>query len=124
MTEALKELRRAAELDLTGPKNEANQNELKKVLNKTVKATKVARGSAAVDQKESGVQVEDEEMIENKNKKQDDASDQESDKDNDEDDTVMDIDGFQKSKVTSYGVSDSEADIESSINADPEQTQH
>ena len=49
MTEALKELRRAAELDLTGPKNEANQNELKKVLTKTVKATKVARGSAPTD---------------------------------------------------------------------------
>jgi hypothetical protein len=59
-------------------------------------------------------------MIQNKNKKDDDASDQESDKDGDEDDTVMDIDGFQKSKVTSYGVSDSEIDIESSINGDAE----
>jgi hypothetical protein len=45
MTEALKELRRAAELDLTGPKNDVNTNELKKVLNKTVKATKVSRGT-------------------------------------------------------------------------------
>ena len=34
----------------------------------------------------------------------------------------MDIDGFQKSKVTSYGVSDSELEIESSINGDAEQT--
>jgi len=45
MTEALKELRRAAELDLSGPKNEANQNELKKVISKTVKATKVSRAA-------------------------------------------------------------------------------
>jgi len=45
MTEALKELRRAAELDLSGPKNEANQNELKKVISKTVKATKVSRAT-------------------------------------------------------------------------------
>jgi len=59
-------------------------------------------------------------MIQNKKKKDDDASDQESDKDGDEDDTVMDIDGLQKSKITSYGVSDSEVDIESSINGDAE----
>jgi hypothetical protein len=44
MNETLKELRRAAEIDLSGPKNESNQSELKKVLSKTVKATKVSRG--------------------------------------------------------------------------------
>ena len=54
-------------------------------------------------------------MIQSKNKKDEDGSDQESDKDEDGDDTLMDIDGFQKSKVTSYGVSDSEVDNESSI---------
>lgn len=56
MTEALKELRRAAELVLTGPKNEENTNDLKKVLSKTVKATAVKRGT--VEQKENGVEVE------------------------------------------------------------------
>ena len=58
MTEALKELRRAAELDLNGPKNEANQNDLKKVLSKTVKATKVARGTSGSEAKEGGVDGE------------------------------------------------------------------
>jgi hypothetical protein len=46
MNEALKELRRAAEIDLSGTKNEANTADLKNVLNKTVKATKVSRNGA------------------------------------------------------------------------------
>lgn len=37
-------------------------------------------------------------------------SDQDSDKEERDEDEVMDIDGFQKSKVTSYGNSDSEVD--------------
>jgi hypothetical protein len=45
MNETLKELRRAAELDLSVPKNESNTEVLKKIVNKTVKATKVQRGT-------------------------------------------------------------------------------
>lgn len=63
MTEALKELRRAAELDLSGPKNEANQNELKKVISKTVKATKVSRAATTSEIKDNGM---DEDNDENK----------------------------------------------------------
>lgn len=56
MNETLKELRRAAELDLSGQtKNVLNNEELKKVLNKTVKATKVARGAAESAGKEKDV---------------------------------------------------------------------
>lgn len=56
MNEALKELRRAAEIDLSGQKNEANTADLKNVLNKTVKATKVSRNGADQTGKESAVQ--------------------------------------------------------------------
>jgi hypothetical protein len=60
MNETLKELRRAAELDLSGPKNDINKDDLKKVLNKTVSATKVARGTAAsLSAKEKDVAGED-----------------------------------------------------------------
>jgi hypothetical protein len=45
MNETLKELRRAAEIVLSGDKNQANQGELKNQLKKTTKATKVARGT-------------------------------------------------------------------------------
>lgn len=110
MTEALKELRRAAELDLNGPKNEVNSNELKKVLSKTVKATKVARGTVGVDQKDNGVEAEAEEEQKVKAGK-DLASDQDSEQEDQEDDAVMDIDGFQKSKVTEYENSDSELEV-------------
>jgi len=50
MNETLKELRRAAEITLSGDKNTANTGDLKNVLKKTTKATKVARGSAKESQ--------------------------------------------------------------------------
>lgn len=59
MNETLKELRRAAEIDLSGPKNESNQTELKKVLNKTVKATKVTRGQTDNSNKDTAAPTED-----------------------------------------------------------------
>jgi hypothetical protein len=46
MNETLKELRRAAELDLSGSVKQ-NTGDLKNVLKKTTKATKVARGSGS-----------------------------------------------------------------------------
>jgi DNA-directed RNA polymerase I subunit RPA1 len=108
MNETLKELRRAAELDLAGPSTSQgkNQSDLKNVLKKTTKATKVARGSGpqfAEDQ-------EGEEVQEDTKMRKDDESDASSDKDQ-SDQEAMDEDGHQKQKITGYGgVSDSEMD--------------
>ena len=63
-------------------------------------------------------------MQQSKKQKDNDVSDQESDRDEEGEDTLMDIDGFQKSRVTSYGVSDSEIEVDSSNNVDADQTQH
>lgn len=105
MNETLKELRRAAELDLSGgQKNDQNKEDLKKVLNKTVKATKVARGSEV--EKEKEVRDDNEDHVDIK-KEDSESSEKE---DGADDDVMMDIDGLQKSKVTSYGNSDSEVE--------------
>ena len=95
MNETLKELRRAAELDLSVPKNASNTEVLKKIVNKTVKATKVQRGT----QEEGHNEVAAEEDLIAQDKQ--DQSDADSDKGQEDD--LMDIDGFQKQKVTSYG---------------------
>jgi len=46
MNETLKDLRKAAEIDIGGTGGTENANELKKVILKTTSVTKVARGTA------------------------------------------------------------------------------
>lgn len=79
MTETLKALRRAAELDLSVPKNDQNKDELKKVLNKTVKATKVSRGQEQTSTKDKDMTMDDYDEQTEKTKEQPE-SDPDSDK--------------------------------------------
>ena len=98
MTETLKELRRSAEIELSGPKNSENTNDLKKVLSKTVKATKVSKNSKNEDDQQNP--EEGPSRAESDSESNDDKAE----------DQVMDIDGHQKNKQTNYDNSDSEAE--------------
>lgn len=99
---ALKDLRKAAEQEMggiqTGGIGSQNVSELKNVINKTTKVTKVGRA-------EAGAAPEEQERI-------GDVVVDEDDDDDDEDrtlDPMMDTDGNQKKAVTGYGDDESEA---------------
>jgi len=79
MNETLKELRRAAELVLSGSVKE-HTGDLKNVLKKTTKATKVARGSGSqfskdVEGEEAADDHQEEDLSHSKKSKKKDNSD-------------------------------------------------
>lgn len=89
MNETLKELRRAAEVDLAGSVIK-NTGDLKTVLKKTTKATKVTRGTE--NEEEDDVQ---DQTTQNKDQ-QSDSDNSNKDDEQSEGDQAMDIDGVQK----------------------------
>jgi DNA-directed RNA polymerase I subunit RPA1 len=98
MQETLKEIKRAAETDLTAHKNPETQEQLKKAKNAAAKATRASK-------KQQDSDGEADEIDPQEQSKPDDSD---SDDKHSSEDQVMDIDGLQKAKVTSYGNSDSE----------------
>lgn len=88
MNEALKALRKSAETDIGGSGGQENATELKKVINRTTKLTKVARGTE--QHKDEDELVEEETALHEKTKEESD----EEERSHDDEDEVMDIDGI------------------------------
>ena len=111
----LKDLRKAAEQDMGGVTSEDTGNiyNLKEVLKKTVKATKVARGSEAPKFDEAE-QLLDENMADQEQKKQIDEDDEEDEEGSA--DVVNDIDGQRKKVATEYEA-ESQSEVESEVNS-------
>jgi hypothetical protein len=100
MTETLKNLRKAAELDIgavkaTGDDDANVKQDLKEQLSKTTKATKLAKGTKTLNPNEVD-EVMDEKHVETKD------ADQDSDDDDHRSDEIMDIDGIVKQPLRKY----------------------
>lgn len=97
MTETLKELRRSAELDLAGPSK--NTKDLKKVISKTTKATKVSKYAKAGDSDGNNDDTKNPEDIDGKRPAIGSEGDsEEEDRHREAENIHMDIDGRQKKK--------------------------
>ena len=112
----LKDLRKAAEQDMGGlsasnKEGAGNIYNLKEVLKKTVKATKVARGSEGPKFDEAE-QLLDENMAEQEQKKHIDEDDEEDD--DASADMANDIDGHRKKVSTEYEA-ESQSEVESDV---------
>lgn len=97
MNEALKSLRKAAETDIGGTGGQENATSLKKVIQKTTKATKVARGTQETKIEDEAIGDEPSTMVANKTEIGSDD-----DEESQSEDEVMETDGVKKSKVTKY----------------------
>jgi len=119
MTEILKDLRKAAEIDLGHGADETNLNKMRI---ETTKATKLARGTAVQNQDEIDEQIEGqaEEALKKKKKAghdsdvEDETQGVESADESVRDEDMADIDGVQKNKVTKYDDADSQSEHGSS----------
>jgi hypothetical protein len=108
MTETLKNLRKAAELDIGAVKamgEDAPNKDLKEQLSKTTKATKLIKGQKVLNPDEID-EVMDEKHGETK------EADADSDDDGRKSDEVMDIDGIVKQNVR-YDQQESNSEVDS-----------